>query len=357
MEVIHDMRTWTLRPKSKHTRTLVMPISGARFCNQIAIAKHLIGCGYKMDKIMGTSGGAVTAMLLIMADVASVVDAQSYMEFCTRLNAILMTVDSSWYMTPWVCWSSILNSCVAMTKLSLFDRGTGEMFVGALDGNIKGQPETWIGTHCQQTGKAQLWCTKSEKDADIHIKGARYLNDCVQSATYAVMASCAVPTVVPPVKIGCETHVDGGVSFASPLGPCMEAFDRGEISYHIVYISPVRYSSKLDPQTDELEDDDIPNLIKSSIIGMITDIHLPDRNNGIRFIGNDYHKTVGVGRKALKKALDLSEHYEKSFIELAPIHEVHANFLTLQKGEVYTKVKLAYERGFIVRHWCSGKKF
>lgn len=328
-----------------------MPISGARFPNQIAICKHLLGCGYKVDKIMGTSGGAVTAMLLLISDIASVTNVATYTSFCFRLNAILQCVDSSWYMTPWICKSSILNTCAGIANLSMYNKGTGEMFVGALDIDISQQPETWIGTHCRTTSKSQLWCTKNKCDATIQLDDANYVGDDIKTVTSCVMASCALPSIVPSVLIGDCTYVDGGVSYASPLGPCMEVFERGDISYHVVYISPVRYSSSLDPKTEELEDDDIPNIIKSSIAGMVTGLHIPDRNNGIRFIGPNYIKTVGIGRKALSAALARSDRSERSFIELAPLNEVHANFLTLKKGDAYEAVKKSYEGGFSVRQW------
>lgn len=335
------------------TRTLVMPISGARFCNQIGIVKHLLGCEYKMDRIMGTSGGAVTAMLLLMADVASIVDKDTYIAFCCRLNTILMDIDSSWYMSHHVSWSTVLNNIVGMSRGSLYGRGTGEMFVGALEGDISKQPETWIGTFCRETAKPQLWCTKSRREADIRVCGSIYMNNNIKLTTKVAMASCAVPTFVPPVAIGNRTYIDGGVGHASPLGQCMEAFEKGIASFHVVYISPARYSSSLDPKTDELEDDDIPNLVKSSIAGMVTGIHIPDRNNGIRFVTNtgQYNKTVGIGRKALKAALDKEPSCNKSFIELAPLQEIHLDFLGIRKGDVHKSVKKSYETGFSVRHW------
>lgn len=334
-----------------HTNTLVMPVSGAKFCNQIAIAKHLLGCGYRIGRIMGTSGGAVTATLLLLADVNSVHDETSYLDFCVRLNAILETVDSTWYMDPWMENASILNTAYGLCKGSLFGRGTGEMFVGSLNIDISGQPETWIGTHCKDTGKSQVWCTKPQNEATIHPDGARYINNDLPTLTRCTMASCALPTIVPSVEIQGERHSDGGTSYASPLGPCMSAFESSSSSYHVVYISPVRYSSCLDPHTEELEDDDIPNMFKSAVAGMVTQLHIPDRNNGLRFVGPNYTKTFGIGRKALTAALERSETSERSFIELAPIEEVYSDFLSLKKGDASIAVRKAYHKGFTVRQW------
>lgn len=335
------------------TDTLVMPASGPKFCNQIAIVKHLLGCGYKPGRILGTSGGAVTAVSLIISDVQSVKCETTYKEFCCRLNTVLDTVDSSWYMTPWVSGASILNTCVGMFKGSLFDRGCGQSLVDDFNVDISKQPETWLGTHCKNKAKSQVWCTKPQNDATIRPHGARYLDNDMGCVTRVCIASCAVPTIVPPVDIDGELHCDGGVSYASPLGPCMSAFEECQSSYHIVYISPVRYSSQLDPHTEELEDDDIPNMFKSSVAGMVTQIHVPDRNNGLRFVGPNHTKTFGIGRKALSSALKRSETCQRSFIELAPIDEVYVDFLTLESGDVSKTVEKAYHKGFTVRQWYA----
>lgn len=299
---------------------------------------------------MGTSGGAVTAMLLLLSDVNSVRDENSYLEFCKRLNAILDTVDSTWYMEPWLEQASLLNTGYGLCMGSLFGRGTGELFVGSLNIDISDQPETWIGTHCKDTAKSQVWCTKPEREATIRPDGARYINNDLRTLTRCTMASCALPMIVPSVEIYGERHSDGGTSYASPLGPCMSAFEGSRSTYHVVYISPVRYSSNLDPHTEELEDDDIPNMFKSAVAGMVTQLHIPDRNNGLRFVGAST-KTFGIGRKALSAALARSKTAERSFIELAPIEEVYADFLSLKKGDASAAVKKAYHKGFTVRQW------
>lgn len=335
------------------TNTLVMPVSGVKFCNQIAMVTHLLGCGYKPHRIMGSSGGGVTAMLLALSDVASVQDKETYSCFCDRLNAILDMVDSSWYMTPWVPNASILNSYVALCKGSMFDRGIGEKLIFDLDPDISTQPEIWLGTHCRDTGRAQVWCTKSEKEASIRPPGARYLDGDMHMTTKCTMASCAVPTIVPGVDINGEIHCDGGVSYASPLGQCMSEFENGNASYHVVYISPARYSSKMDPHTDELEDDDLHNLYKSSVAGMVRQLHIADRNNGLLFVGANYTKTFGIGRPALLEALRRSKTCDRSFIELAPVEEVHSDFLTLRKGDASKAVRKSYDAGFTVRQWYS----
>jgi predicted acylesterase/phospholipase RssA len=327
-----------------------MPISGSRFANQIALAKHLIELGYQPDIIMGTSGGCITGMVLIICGISSVKCQDSYDIFCHKLNQVLKELDNTWYLSPWSSYS-VINTVIGIKEGSLFNRGNGENFAKQLDIDLEGQPEMWIGTRCKNTAQSQVFCTKSKKNSKIRMNGAIYMDGDVKLTTKATVASCAVPTIVPGIEINGLTYSDGGVIHASPLGPCTPAYAKGQISYHIVYISPVRYNSKDDPISDEIEDDDIWNKLKSSTTGMVTGLHLPDRNNGIRMVGPDAIKKVGRGRIFLKKALDLQLICKRSFIEVAPINGSHINFLTMKKGDVLTSVNNAYDAGFSVRHW------
>ncbi len=327
-----------------------MPISGAKFTNQIAMCMQLLECGYIPDIILASSGGCITSMILLVCDIASIKCTKTYQIFLSKLNSVLKELDNSWYLTPW-SQIPVLNTIYGIGCGSLFDRGRGESFMSKYPINISRQPETWIGTHSVSDGQSQIFCTKTRKDSAIRIKGAKYMDCDLDYITKASIASCAVPKIVPPMTIDGVDYIDGGVSHASPLGPCMPAFEAGQVSFHIVYISPVRYSIKEDPQTAEIEDDDVWNQIRSSTAGMVTGLHLPDRNNGIRAVGENPTQKNGIGKKGLFKALKKQKQSIRSFIELAPLEAEHLNFLTMSKGEAYESVYESYKNGFSVRHW------
>lgn len=331
-------------------RTLAMPISGSRFANQIALCKHLIEVGYIPDIILGTSGGCISGMILIICGISSIKCQKSYDVFCVKLNQVLKELDSTWYLTPWSDYS-LCNTIIGIKEGSLFNRGHGENLAKHLNIDLQGQPEMWIGTRCRNTAQSQVFCTRSMENSKIRMKGAIYMNNDVQLTTKAAIASCAVPTLVPGIDIEGKTYCDGGVSYASPLGPCSPAFNKGQVSYHVVYISPVRYNSKDDPIASEIENDDTWNKLKSSTAGMVTGLHLPDRNNGIRMVGPNAIKKTGRGKKFLIEALAIQAQSLKSFIELAPIIESHINFLTMKKGDVLETVNEAYKSDYSVRHW------
>ncbi len=329
-----------------------MPISGGKIPNQIGICKHLLGVGYQPGIILGSSGGAITGALLISAGVSEIKDSESFQIFCDNLKEVLDTMNRSWYGRPWseIC---MLNSIVAMARGSVFDRGNGaDVICRYLSRDLSPEPEFWIGTHNRDTNSQLLFCTKRAEEASLQIHDACYMDNDVDEIVQAVIASSAVPTLVPSNVIRGQTLCDGGVSFASPLGPCTTAYEDKHASYHVVYISPTRYSTKDDPTDAELEADDVWNQFTSSTSGMGRELHLGDRNNGIRLVGANCRREVGQGRDFLRKALRLQKNAARSFIELAPINNnVHVNFMSMGTGELYQKSEEAYKAGFSVRHW------
>ena len=327
-----------------------MPISGSKFANQVAICKHLLSCQYQPDVILGTSGGCITGALLLASDIGSIKCRDTYRTFCKKMDAILEDIESKYYLEPWSEFSPI-NTVMAIGNGSLYKRGQGTSFVDISKIDITHQPELWMGTHCKDDACHQLFCSKSRKHSIINLKDARYLNNKVSEVLQVTVASSAVPTIVPAVKIGKKNYCDGGISYASPLGSCMPAYDHEQLSYHVVYICAVRYSSKDDPLTNEIEDDDVWSRISSSYAGMVTGLHIPDRNNGIRAVGPNAIKKKGTGKEFLKKCLSKQNRARRSFIELAPLKGVHINFLTMEKGDALCAVNEAYSYGFSVRHW------
>jgi len=330
--------------------TLVMPISGIKFPNQFAIYLHLLKCRYMPDIVCGTSGGSIVATATAALRVSDIKCEDSYNTFRGNLDYVLNELDSSWYSSP-LSFCQMFSTCRAVSAGALFDRGNGIKYIKEYAIDLKDQPETWIGTYNRSHGHHQLWCTKSKENSIIRMQNVNYLNEDIDMIAKVTIASSAVPTIVPPVPLYGDDHCDGGVGFASPLGSLMPAFENEQISYHVIYISPVRYSSKYDPQTDEIEDDDVWNKIRSSTAGLVTGLHIADRNNGIRAVGLDPHKEVGEGQEFLMHSLHIHKHAKRSFIELTPKDAVYLNFLNIKKGDALDAVNKAYTRGFIVRHW------
>lgn len=349
-----------IKEMNSQLRTLAMPISGRLFVNQIWLAMVLISVGYKPDIILGTSGGCITGVLLLLCGVNSVRDRASYCIFKKKVWEILALLDSKWYLSEWSS-NLLVSRVIGMQQGSLFDRGYGESLINDIEVDLNCQPEMWIGTRDRTQAKHQLFCTRSRASSTLKMNGAIYANGDVQLITKASIASCAVPTIVPGIRIGESIYCDGGLTHASPLGPCASAYQERSSSssqeeshpYHVVYISPARYNNKDDPCTQEIEDDDVWNQLASSTAGITgRSLHIPDRNNGIRMVGPNPKKTVGQGKCALQRALQTQECSERSFIEITPCDPVHLNFITMKRGEAVVALESVYGSDeFTVRHW------
>lgn len=337
--------------------TLVMPVSGNRIINQVYLANEVIRLRCRLARILATSGGSITAMMMLLCDVASVVDFETYSRYRERLRKILKELDRDWYCQPSSSFQMI-STFKALSTGSLYLRGNGAEMIKSYEISVKGQPEVVMGTHNIDLSEHQLWCTHSKKDSTIQLQRARYLNGDMDKIAEAATASCSVPTLVPSVKIGRYSYDDGGVEHASPLGDCIHLFNSalgcGLLPYKVVYICPSRYSSSEDPKTEEIEDDDVKNKMKASFAGMITKIHIPDRNNGIRAVGAESEgviKEKGRGPDALMRALDIQETAERSFIELTPSVPVYVNFTDMEKGEALQAFDEDCRSDYYVRHW------
>jgi NTE family protein len=51
----------------------------------------------------------------------------------------------------------------------------------------------------------------------------------------AIMASTSIPGVFPPIEIGGDPYVDGGILLNTPLKPAIEA---GGETLHVIYLDP-----------------------------------------------------------------------------------------------------------------------
>jgi len=342
----------------RNTSTLAMPISGIKIANQIAGCILLLRAGYKPDLILGTSGGCITGTMLLACGISRIVDEESMKEFEYELQDILDDVNSANYCKPWIAMP-IINTIYSMACDSFYDAGTGAVFIDPDKIDLHDEPEMWMGTFNKTKHRAEFFCTKSKKEALLQIESGIYTNEDVETIIKVATASSAVPSLARPVCIGKDLYVDGGKKYASPLGFCLNSFEENGISYHVVYVSPIRFSSKDDPTDEELEDDDIWNKVKAGIHGMVTCMHVPDRNNGIRHVfryaesqGIEYvNKSVGRGFNVLQDALAKQKTSAASFIEIAPTNCVTVNFTSMKKGDLTAAVRESYKEDFTIRHW------
>ena len=334
-----------------------MPVSGNRVINQVYLSNEAVRLQCVPARILATSGGTIAAAIMLICDVASVHNRETYLAYRAKIRKFLADLDSSWYCAPSSSWQ-VISTLKAMSSTgSLYLRGNGAEIIKSYNVDITGQPEVVMGTHNSDLSCHQLWCMHSWSQSTVRIPGAKYLDGDMDLIAEAATASCSVPTLVPPVTIDAHRYDDGGVEHASPLGDCMHLFETalgcGTLPYKIIYICPSRYSTNEDPLTEEIEDDDIKNKMKASFAGMVTKIHIPDRNNGIRAVGTEgVVKEKGRGYRALIRALDIQADplVRRSFIELTASEPVYVNFVDMQRGDALDALD-ACRPNYHVRHW------
>lgn len=337
--------------------TIALPISGGKFVNQVAACVLLTRAGYKPDIVLGSSGGCITYELFVAADIDSVKCEDTCHAFEERLAKYLKQFKTEHYCIPRSPIAPI-NTLIGIGHRSSFAIGHGPTFIDPDDVDLKRQPELWIGTSHHADNSPQLFCSKTRASSHLKMDDAIYLNHDVRRVLLAGQASASLPTIVPPTVIDGVAYRDGGMSRASPLGPFIQHHLDKKVSYHLIYISPVRYSKNDDPHEAELEDDDIWNCVRMKSHGLINGWHVPDRNNGIRVVidnaekeGCKYTKVVGKGIDFLRQCIEQQRKARCSFIEIAPLHHNMVRFLAMREGDVFAAVCRSLENGFSIRHW------
>lgn len=343
--------------RSKTQFTLALPISGGKLVTQIAAGILLGRIGYKPDIVLGSSGGCITYELFLAADIDSVKCERTRQQFEERLGTYLKKFKTEHYC---VRRSPIapINTLMGIPYASTFAIGYGPTFINPDEVDLARQPELWIGTTRHRDNTPQLFCSKSYHTAKLKMNDAIYLNHDMRRVLLAGQASASLPTIVPPTIIDGVAYRDGGLSRASPLGPFIQHHLERKVSYHVIYISPARYSKSDDPHEAELEDDDIWNCVRMHSHGLINGWHVPDRNNGIRVVidnaekeGCRYKKVVGKGADFLRRCVEQQRTARCSFIEIAPLQHNMVQFLSMQEGDLFKSVCKSLENGFSIRHW------
>lgn len=226
-------------------RIFVLPVSGGAFPVQLGFLTQINSLGVKPDIALGSSGGNVTAYIGMGAGW----DPKRYEEIVRPIHAGMFL--SSW----WPYYLSFLPSYIpGYFKGSIYASGTGAdaYFKKMFDRESVVGTEVWSGTLNRNTGSGQLFCNRSPQASILQISpddkiNSFWIRDCMEP-TYldgdldtivkVVMASAAIPVIVPEQEIGGQRYVDGGTLFSSPLTPLVDyILAMKQNQYHIDYFS------------------------------------------------------------------------------------------------------------------------
>ena len=157
--------------------------------HEVGMLRALLEAGIVPDLVVGTSVGAVNGVVVAAAPSAEAVD---------RLGALWRELDSSGLFA-----GSVLGRLrtLARTRTSLH---TDEPLRELLDRHLP------VRTFAELAVPFQCVAASVERAAEHWFSSG--------SLTDAVLASCAVPGLLPPVQVGGETFLDGGLVHSIPVG-------------------------------------------------------------------------------------------------------------------------------------------
>lgn len=189
----------------------VLPISGPYFPLQLTALYLLQGAFGTIgpNLILGSSGGAIVGALGLGAGW----DAQNIRDSAGRLSAKELYVKTGPYLPNTVNW--LLTGAVMLPSTNVYEVGRR-----ILKDRLKQQSELVVGTYCIQTHTVHLFSGRGPHDSHLP-EGTihTYLDGDWECMTRALVASAAVPCIIPPIKVKRNsplTFQDGGVYSPSP---------------------------------------------------------------------------------------------------------------------------------------------
>ena len=192
---------------------VIAPISGSFFVNQIGAYKNLLEYDFNPDIFLGASGGIIGIMLLACSG-----------NNVNGLLSVSKNLNSSYLIKK---WNSFLPAFFMSFFKGSFYQHSGVhhqiMKIIGTPGLMK-EKEIWF--HCFNIGKGRtsLYCTSNENnsflranDCEIFLTDVYYADGDLNIISDAILASAAVPPLMPSINLNEQPHYDGGLSFATPF--------------------------------------------------------------------------------------------------------------------------------------------
>ena len=226
-------------------RIFVLPVSGGAFPVQLGFLSQINTLGIKPDLVLGSSGGNVAAYI----GLAAKWDPNNYVPLVKPIHNGMFL--SSW----WPYYLSFLPSYIpGYFKGSIYANGTGAdvYFKQMITTDDVSATEVWSGTMNRDTGLGQIFCNRNPQSSILKLSpddkiNSFWIRDCMQpgymdgnldTIVKVIIASAAIPVIIPEQEINGQHYVDGGTLFASPLTPLVDhILALNEPQYHIDYFS------------------------------------------------------------------------------------------------------------------------
>jgi hypothetical protein len=217
---------------------IIAPISGCYFVNQLGAYKNLLEYNFKPEIFLGASGGIIGIMLLA----CSGNNVNGLLSVSKKLNSKYLIKD----------WNSFLPAgFMSLLKGSFYQHSElhhNILEMIATPGLMK-EKEIWLNCFNIGKGKTSLYCTCEKNttileanDCDIFLTEVYHANGNLKIISDAILASSAVPILIPSVNLNDEPHFDGGLSFATPFlllrDSIISNYKKTKKAFHMILSNP-----------------------------------------------------------------------------------------------------------------------
>jgi len=340
-------------------RIYVIPSSGGRFPNQLAILCQIYNIVPTPELILATSGGNLCSYIALAGDFTP----EGIQRVCTMISSKL-------FSSPW--WPKYLNFIpswiIGTFKGSIYKQGKGsaELMSKIFTNYNISRIEICTGTTERSTGKHQIFSNKSESQSIfknskidnnlLNCNDLKYTDGDIKIISKVCTASASIPVYVPDKKIMDKYYIDGGTTYWSPLTPLADCIDNlyKTEALHIDYIngSDIESNFKTENYFNIVQNTD------NTLGRVIKSLAIQDRLSGIELIRKSNYRnrykimySSGKCNASILKDIENSRKYGfRSFLELYTTEDLEIDITHFTYLDIACNMEKVYNN-YSYRFW------
>lgn len=337
----------------------IAPSSGGKFANQLGLISDVCEILDKPNICLCTSGGNLATFITLASDFSP----NGILRVCSYIRSELFS--HNW----WPDFLNFLPSWIIGTfKGSIYKAGSGgeKVMKHIFTPHNVTQLEIWTGTMESQTGKAQLFCNKDQKESilgdiefDFKLKNCKphkFLDGDIIKIAKACNASASIPVYVPNQIIDDVQYADGGTVYWSPLTPMADSLNilAKDKPLHITYFN----GSDLESECDVKSSANIVQNTDTTLDRILKTLAISDRLHGIDLVRKykKYQKLYFHGKcnsNLIKKIKANLKHMQRSFLELYRKDKMELDITNFEPKDIQ-KIINETRKCYYFRLWIAG---
>jgi len=336
----------------------ISPSSGGKFAVQLGLLSEACGNLKEPTVFLGTSGGNLCSYMTLAGDFTS----NGILRISNYINSSLFS--HSWWSKHLVFLPSWI---IGTFKGSIYKAGSGgdEVMNHIFTPYNISRVEIWTGTMESETGKAQLFCNKDQKesllgnvDFDFRLKNCKphkFLDGDISKIAKVNTASASIPVYVPNQTIDDIQYADGGTVYWSPLTPLSEVLDNISCNkpLHMTYFNGSDVESDCDAKCNT-------NIVQNTDITLdriLRTLAITDRLAGINLVTKyRKHKILyfegECNISVLRKIQENLKYIQRSFLELYRKIKVELDITNFEASDIH-RIITETRKCYYFRLWIA----